>query len=485
MKFINIYNLLVELKSTNFHKLAFISGNFNVLHPGHLRLINFAKENADLLVVSVNNANSSDIFVPFKTRIEALSELSKVDYIISNRGDIIEQINLLKPDFVIKGKEFESLNNLETDVLSSYGGELLFSSGEVFSSSVFGFSKNDIQHKSKFTLPYDFLQRHSLSYKSLINLTEKVSDLHALVIGDLIIDEYVFCEPLGLSREDPTIVVTPISNEKFLGGAGIVASHIAGLGASVDFISVAGDDDNHLFAKKLLEENSVYSQLFIDPARPTTLKQRIKCHNKTLLRMSVLRQNNISNNLITSILEFINSRIDRANLIVFADFNYGCLPQVLVDAIVKMASERDIPMFADSQSSSQIGDISRFKNMCLITPTEYEARVSTLDSKSGLASLTLSLNNKCNAQHIFTTIGSEGFYIHSGDKTDQLPALNKSPIDVAGAGDCLLAASALSLAAGGTIWESAAIGCCAAAFQTTTIGNMPITKNELKKSLHL
>ena len=142
-------------------------------------------------------------------------------------------------------------------------------------------------------------------------------------------------------------------------------------------------------------------------------------------------------------------------------------------------------MFADSQSSSQIGDISRFKNMCLITPTEYEARVSTLDSKSGLASLTLSLNNKCNAQHIFTTIGSEGFYIHSGDKTDQLPALNKSPIDVAGAGDCLLAASALSLAAGGTIWESAAIGCCAAAFQTTTIGNMPITKNELKKSLHL
>ena len=123
--------------------------------------------------------------------------------------------------------------------------------------------------------------------------------------------------------------------------------------------------------------------------------------------------------------------------------------------------------------------------MTLITPTEHEARVSTLDTKSGLASLTFSLNKKCNATHIFTTIGSEGFYIHSGDKTDQLPALNKSPLDVAGAGDCLLAASALALAAGGTIWEAAAIGCCAAAYQTSTIGNMPITKNDLIKSFEL
>jgi rfaE bifunctional protein kinase chain/domain len=466
------------------YKIAFISGNFNVLHAGHLRLINFAKESADLLIVSVNDTDSPDIFVPFKSRIEALFELSKIDYVVRNNGEILDQIALLRPDFVIKGKEFEFQENIEYSALVQYGGELLFSSGEVFSSTDFSYKKSINTYPTKFSLPLDYLDRHNISYKSLNSIIDKFSKLNAIVIGDLIIDEYVFCEPLGLSREDPTIVVTPVSSDKYLGGAGIVSSHMAGLGANVDFVSVVGDDENHHLSLRMLDSNFVKSKLFVDPARPTTLKQRIKCHNKTLLRMSVLRQNDISNNLAKSMLNYINSIILNCDLIVFSDFNYGCLPQFLVDSITEIAKNNNIPIFADSQSSSQIGDISRFKSMNLITPTEYEARISTLDSKSGLAALTLKLSNKCGAKHIFTTIGSEGFYIHSGDKTDQLPALNKSPVDVAGAGDCLLAASALSLASGSNIWESAAIGSCAAAFQTSTIGNRPITINDLKKTFN-
>ena len=109
--------------------------------------------------------------------------------------------------------------------------------------------------------------------------------LKICVIGDSIVDEYVQCDPLGMSQEDPTIVVTPIMVNKFLGGAGIVAAHAKGLGAAkVNFISVTGNDEDSNFIAKKLQHYGVDANLVIDDSRPTTLKKRYRVGNKTLLR---------------------------------------------------------------------------------------------------------------------------------------------------------------------------------------------------------
>jgi rfaE bifunctional protein kinase chain/domain len=190
------------------------------------------------------------------------------------------------------------------------------------------------------------------------------------VIGDIIVDEYVNCEPLGMSQEDPTIVVTPIGQQSFLGGAGIVATHCAGLGAKVHYYSVTGDDQWHDFASEKLRQSGVAYVLLKDDTRPTTTKQRYRASGKTLLRVNHLRQHGISKEIQEQLLESLLPCLDESDAVVFSDFNYGCLPQQLVDRITSEAKQRNLILMADSQCSSQIGDVTRFKNMDLLTPTE-------------------------------------------------------------------------------------------------------------------
>ena len=143
-------------------------------------------------------------------------------------------IRRLKPDFVVKGKEYESRDNPEQDAVASYGGALLFSSGEV------RFSSLDLLHREYFETNYspvvkprDYPERHSFQVTDLVSVLARFAGLRVLVIGNMILDEYVSCDPIGMSQEDPTIVVTPIESKMFLGGAGIVAAHASGIGANV------------------------------------------------------------------------------------------------------------------------------------------------------------------------------------------------------------------------------------------------------------
>ena len=143
---------------------------------------------------------------------------------------------------------------------------------------------------------------------------------------------------------------------------------------------------------------------------------------------------------------------------------------------------------ADSQSSSQIGDISRFRGVNLITPTEREARISSSNHEDGLVVLVQQLKKLSSTDNIFLKMGEEGMFIYSGDTngnelTDSISALNTSPRDVAGAGDSLLISGALTMTAGGSIWEAALIGSLAAAIQVGRVGNRSLKSKELLKEL--
>jgi bifunctional ADP-heptose synthase (sugar kinase/adenylyltransferase) len=121
----------------------------------------------------------------------------------------------------------------------------------------------------------------------------------------------------------------------------------------------------------------------VDESRPTTLKQRFRAQDKTLLRVSHLRQHDVSQEIAQDLFERAQEALRDANLLIFADFNYGCLPQQLVDKLVAHCRQKEIMMVADSQSSSQVSDVSRFRGMRLLTPTEREARLAVRDFSSG------------------------------------------------------------------------------------------------------
>jgi len=474
------------------NRTVFVSGNFNVLHPGHLRLLRFARDCGEKLVVGIHSDRFAghDAHVPERLRLEGVQTNSWVDEAFVMDAPVTEVIARLRPDVVVKGKEHEARFNPELAALEQYGGRLLFSSGETMFSSVDllrkEFSETDLR---SIALPHSYLARHGIDKARLGALLHQFASLKVCVVGDLIVDEYITCEPLGMSQEDPTIVVTPVDSARFIGGAGIVAAHAAGLGARVHFVSVTGDDAHREFAQGKLAAAGVQGHLLADDSRPTTLKQRFRSMGKTLLRVSHLHQGAIAAQLQARLLEYLEEAMQGANLLVFSDFNYGCLPQTVVEKISSMARTRGVMLAADSQSSSQVGDISRFQQMDLLTPTEREARISTRNREDGLVVLAEALRRQSSARNILLKLGEEGLLIHAGNGaspewlTDRIGALNSAPKDVAGAGDSLLIASAMTLACGGNIWEAACLGSLAAAVQVGRVGNTPIQHQELRQEL--
>jgi rfaE bifunctional protein kinase chain/domain len=468
--------------------IVFVSGTFNIVHPGHLRLLRFAAECGNFLVVGVvTDRLASRAQLQETTRVDGVDAISWVSHTFPLDDTPADFISKLQPAVVVKGNEHENSNNPEQAVVEAYGGKLLFGSGgTTFSSLELLRRETEFVDHSSIIKPKEYLERHDIDISELDELLVQMRRLNICVIGDTIVDEYIQCDPLGMSQEDPTIVVTPIMENKFLGGAGIVAAHARALGASkVSFITVTGDDETSAYISDKLKSYGVDADLVVDASRPTTLKQRYRVGNKTLLRVSHLRQHKINKNLQNEMRDHIFAALDEADLLIFSDFNYGALPQDLVDEISNECTRRGIMMVADSQSSSQVGDVSRFANAALLTPTEREARLALGNYEDGLVVLAEALRIKTNALNIAITLGAEGVLIHAAhqDKTqwltDRLPSLNTAPKDSAGAGDCLLVCTAMALALGRPVWESLYLGSVAAACQVGRIGNIPLTAAEL------
>ena len=343
-------------------RISFVSGNFKVIHPGHIRLLRFAKEMADLLVVGVLPRNDFNADIDEQDRLYNVQALSMVDYACMVNDPLDDTLRALRPDYVVKGKEHEQTDNIEWQVLEEIGGKLIFSSGQPLPSAMDCVSAAPVQASTRLIQPHAYMERHSLCVRSLTNLVERIKKVNVCVVGDVIVDEYINCDALGMSQEDPTVVVTPIDTQRYLGGAGIVAAHAAGLGANVNFAAVCGEGGATDFVSEKCQDYGVTCNLFSDSTRPTTLKQRYRCRGKTMLRVSHLRQHGVDKKLTEEMLAKLRPQVAKAQLLIFSDFNYGCLPQPLVDQLTEWANAKQTLIAADSQSSSQMGGAAEPQN---------------------------------------------------------------------------------------------------------------------------
>jgi rfaE bifunctional protein kinase chain/domain len=412
-----------------------------------------------------------------------LNALNFIDAVIIVKNDLNDVLTELQPQIVVKGKEFENIDNEELNAVLSYGGKLLFSSGEKQFSSRELLSKQNNESSAIHQAIQKYHQRYDLNKDELILALENISRLKVAVFGDVIVDEYQECLAIGMSQEDPTIAVSPLESFKYLGGAGIVAAHASSLGADVDFYSVCGEDELADFAHNKLQEYGVTSHLLSDPSRPTTHKLRYRAKNKTLLRVNNFRQQDISQDLIDKLLKIFETKIKTYDLVIFSDFSFGVTCKNLIGRVCAQCNESDLDMVADSQTSSQVGDLTKFKNLLLTTPTELEARQAAQDSNNGLIQVSSDLAKSLNAQNLVVTLGAEGILIrHQGRQlleTDNLPAFTDTAIDTAGAGNAFLVTASMMLKSGLDIWRAAFMGSVASAVQVNIRGNVPLTKEML------
>lgn len=469
-------------------KKIFISGNFNIIHSGHIRLFKYAKELADHLIVGVNGDKITPNFnlLSEKLRYEGVKSISFVDEVIICNTSVDKLILKIKPNLVLKGKEYENYENIEQKAVDKINSKLIFSSGDSHLSSttlIRDYAKDLLNQEIE--IKTEFLKRNNISRDNIINTLNIFKNKKVCVIGDIIVDRYINCESLGMSQEEPLVSMKPVSSNLFVGGAGIVASHSSMLGAKTTFYSVLSNDQNAIFVRNKLKEFGVKTKIFKDENRVTSLKTRYIHSKKTIFKTSELNSDSIGYLLKRKIIESLSKNMNKFDVLIFSDFNYGVLPDDLVKELILIAKKNKVLIAADSQSSSQIGDLLKYKNCDLILPTEREARITLRDENSGIIILTDKLRKILNFKYCILKLGSDGilinFYRNKLKITEKVQSLAKNVVDVAGAGDSLLVTSAIALSSSKNILVSSFLGSVAAAIQVSRLGNIPITKSEIYK----
>ncbi len=472
-------------------------GHFTTIHAGHIRYLRHAKKLGSTLIVALlgDDERIGDKKYAFKQneRAEALSLLSIADYIIlMDNVDLKFLLEKLFPEVLVLGKEFE--NSREKDIKESiefqlknkcevhfHAGDINYANADLLKNSE---SELSLSRKKLFV---ETCSREGLNKERLIKLIKKWGDTHLLVVGDSIIDQYAACEPIGLSAEAPVVVVKELEKRNFLGGAAIVANHVKSLGAKCTFISVVGDDDEAKYLKDQLSKRDIDHSLIIDNSRPTTFKKRYVVENQKLFRVSKLEEHTLDKEIEEKIILQLRKYASSCNGIIISDFVYGVITKKIIKEIKDLSIKYNLMIFGDVQCSSQIGDITNFKDFSLLCPNEKESRIALKDNESGLEKLSQKIIKITNTKRLIMKLGADGFiaYDNSGlrIKTQSFPALSVNPLDVAGAGDSLLAVMAIGLSSNQTLISTSAIGCCMASIAVETMGNSPISKEKLIEKL--
>jgi rfaE bifunctional protein kinase chain/domain len=468
-------------------------GHFNLTHPGHIRYLQYAKTLVGKLVVAIvsDKELDEDSFGQHfseEERAESITNLQIVDYVvILNELTLNELIDVMKPEVLVLGKEFEKKQpkkiSLAIDAANKKGkvvfhaGEIHYSNSNLLYENVSNIESSNRSKLSSICKDYD------ITLNTLQSRLNSFSGSKLVVIGDTIVDNYVACDALGMSAEAPVLVVKELENREFIGGAAIVASHVAALGAKCHYISVTGKDECSNMVFKSLVEQGITTNLIVDLSRPTTYKTRYMVDNQKLFRVSRIKDHKISKNIEQEIIDRLTILAPDIDGIMISDFVYGVITQNILDTISNLSSQFNIKLYGDLQCSSQVGDVSKFRGFDLITPTEKESRIALSDNESGIEWIANTLMDHTNSKNMLIKLGSDGFIAYGNTKSSlerqNFPALTVNPVDVTGAGDSLFAVMSVAISSGANLMEASIIGACMASLTVREVGNTPIEVNKL------
>ena len=281
-------------------------GVFDVVHPGHLRHLAYAKAKAGTLIVSITADRhiKKGVYrphVPENIRALNLAALEMVDYvIIDDFATPLENIGKLKPDFFAKGFEYSgsSLPEAtleESSVVASYGGKIIFTPGDLVlsSSSLIEQKAPNLVLEKIITI----MQTYRFDFSDIDKVLKKFDALTVHVVGDTIVDTYTETTMIGGQTKTPTISVRHLDSKSYVGGAGVVALHLRSAGAKVTFTTLLGKDASAQMVESELTSAGITVNIILDDDRPTTQKNVIICNGYRLLKLDTLDNTPISTNL--------------------------------------------------------------------------------------------------------------------------------------------------------------------------------------------
>ena len=323
--------------------------------------------------------------------------------------------------------------------------------------------------------------------EQLFNIIDKFSDYKILVVGDIILDEYIWGKAGRLSPEAPVPVLEVNKYTYILGGAANVANNINKLGGRVYLAGVAGNDSQAEKLYEILSENNVDGSCIVkDKNRPTTVKTRLITHNHhQLVRFDREVKEDISEETRKELTEKISGLMESADLILLSDYAKGVLTPEFTGDIIKIAKSLGKPVLVDPKGL----EYGKYSGATLITPNRGEAESATKSPAGTLPeALAEKIKSMLEIDYVTVTLGEDGLLLYSDAISKQIPAVTSEVYDVTGAGDSFISGTALAfLASGGDAEISVKIGNYAAGVAVRKIGTTAVTPKELKRitEMHL
>lgn len=314
---------------------------------------------------------------------------------------------------------------------------------------------------------------------------KKFKKLKVLVIGDLMIDEYVWGSVDRISPEAPVPVVTVKNTSFTLGGAGNVVNNLVSMGATVSVAGTVGTGETGKILFKKLKEFKVDTiGLIEEPYRPTTRKTRIIASSQQMLRIDNEITKEIKTETFDKLKQVLSIKIPLADLIIISDYAKGLITKKIVKFVVDLAKKYKILTIADPKGL----DFSKYKNVSLLTPNKKEAALASnieINNTNNLFKAGQKLLDQIELEKLLITCGKDGMVLFEHNKK---PFIIKSEarqvFDVSGAGDTVISILGLALASGATFKQSAIAANSAAGIVVGKIGTATLTVNELSNALN-
>lgn len=480
-------------------------GCFDIVHPGHIRYFQFAKQQGDILVVSLTGdphvgKGEGRPYVPQELRAENLAALELIDYVYINpTGTAVELLGVLKPDIYIKGREYEHNQHpgflKEKNTVENYGGRVIFSSGDVVYSSshiIDNFAQRLDLEQEKLAL---FCKRYAVGRGKLIEIMDNIVDRPFVVVGDLVLDRYQYCDAADVASDGPMMSLVPLESRDYLGGAAMVARHLAGLGAEPTLIASLGMDDASDAAIDDLESAGVHV-LAIRNRKKIATKTRFVVDTQKLFTLDECPSTPTDSTNERYVLDQVRKLASETATLVMYDAGLGMFTDSLAETILGTARGADgYPRICGGTAGSR-GRLVRLRNTDLLVATERAVRIATRDHEQGITALAFGLLQLLQGKALLTPLGKKGLMafdaiedVKPGEawegkmRSEYLASPVNGTIDRLGSEEAMLAIAAGMLGGGANLHQAAYVSLAGAILEGRQMGHVPLDGHELREML--
>ncbi len=486
-----------ELKNEG-KTIALCHGVFDLIHPGHIIHLEQAKEMADILVVSITAAKyvrkgPGRPYFDDEMRMKFLAALECVDYVMLSEGytvdDIIESV---EPDIYVKGEEYAKAEDditgkitEEKALVEQHGGRIQYTTGQTYSSTkLINTAMSGLPEEVR-NYVEDFKSRYSM--QDIRNFAEKASDLKVLVVGDVIIDKYTYCNVQGLMSKDMGYSARIHHSEEYFGGSIAIARHLSSFTDNVTLLSIMGNEEE--IRLKLFEElaDSIKLNLLYSAQFPTIIKHRYLTRNaKREEYRKVLAVNNIPEKMRyekevrDAFQEKLLDKLESSDVVFLCDFGHGLIDSETIELIQEKA--KYLVLNCQTNSSNRgLNNITKYTRADVFTLDQQELKLAVPmyadNEELGLRKLSDHLHGNG-----WLTRGSFGAWGIDGESIQECPAFTLTVKDTIGAGDAFFSVAGLYAAADAPIEVGTFMGNIGGALGANIVGNKePIEKVNVLK----